>query len=92
MSRLTRQDQSLKIAAVLLVAGMSQRLGFPKQTYVYQGKSLIKRQFSIIQASQIEKIYLVTGAYRKECHLEMQGLTGWKDIYNSAFSSGMEIR
>lgn len=85
----TSQVDFTEIAAVLLVAGKSQRLGFPKQTYIYQGESLIKRQFRIMQASQLKKIYLLTGAYRNECVLEMQDETNWQEIYNSHFSLGM---
>jgi len=89
MPQATRQVDCSGIAAILLAAGMSQRLGFAKQTHVYQGESLIKRQFKIMQTSQLKNIYLLTGAYRDECLLEMQDSTGWQEIYNSHFRLGM---
>lgn len=50
------------IAAVILAAGASRRLGQPKQLLQYKGETLIARAVRIAQESNLEPIIAVLGA------------------------------
>ncbi|MFW7379613.1 MAG: nucleotidyltransferase family protein [Oligoflexus sp.] len=77
------------ITAVLLAAGMSRRLAYPKQTLIYEGQSLIRRQLQILQASPVDRVYVVTGAYRQACVAEIEDLPDWHEIFHPDFQLGM---
>ena len=55
-----------KIAAVILAAGESSRLGTPKQLVKIGKQTLIENVIRIAQNNQLGPIIVVLGAYQKE--------------------------
>ncbi len=53
------------ISCILLTAGFSQRFGSPKALALLGGKTVIERQLSMLIDSNVDVIYVVTGAYRQ---------------------------
>ena len=54
------------IGAVVLAAGNSSRMGFPKQLLELDGKTLLVKTCESILSAGIKKIVVVTGAYQNE--------------------------
>lgn len=57
---------------VILAAGSSSRLGRPKQSLHYQGKSLLQHTVDTAIASQADKVVVVLGAYNDPLQQELQ--------------------
>jgi molybdenum cofactor cytidylyltransferase len=76
-----------EIAAVILAAGQSARLGTPKQLIPWQGTTLLEFTISEIQQSGIEDIVLVLGAHADEIKkiINNQQL---RIVYNYSWPSG----
>ncbi len=55
--------QDPKIAGLLLAAGGSKRLGYPKQLMMINGKPLISHMVSVIKKGGIADLYVVVGAF-----------------------------
>src|SRR6185312_10567498 len=62
--KMARNKQSGGVAAVILAAGMSRRMGGerPKQLLRMGGKTLLERALENVRASQVSEIVLVLGA------------------------------
>lgn len=81
--------------AIILAAGASRRLGFPKQLVKVDGVSLVKKTaLSLIEAG-IDRIAVVTGAWHMELEREMTGLSidtihneGWRNGLGSSIAYG----
>lgn len=57
----------MKLCIVILAAGESSRLGYPKQSLVFQGKTLIQRAIETArEVINSEDILVMLGGYRKE--------------------------
>lgn len=83
-------SMTLKIAGVLLAAGESKRLGFPKQLVLINEQVLIRRQFDQVLASQLDECFVVTGAHRQLCLNELQASSrSWQEIYHQEYSRGI---
>ncbi len=54
------------VAALVLAAGDSSRLGLRKQLLPYQGDTLLSRTISACTASRVNRVVVVVGAYREE--------------------------
>ena len=76
-----------KIAGVLLAAGGSSRLGYPKQLIPYKGKPLIKYMISVIKDSGIDELYVVVGSRSKEVLAAVNKGTGI--IHNPDWEAGL---
>ena len=72
MSR--RQYTVEHCAIVVLAAGMSSRLGSPKQLLVYQGKSLLLHAVDIALQTTIRPVVVVIGANNDVVKREMEGI------------------
>jgi CTP:molybdopterin cytidylyltransferase MocA len=57
--------KSAGVAAVILAAGGSRRLGRPKQLVDYQGETLIARSVRIAREAGLEPVVVVVGAERE---------------------------
>ena len=74
-----------ELAILILAAGLSKRLGYPKQLVEYQGKSLL--QNSIAKFSGLCKdIYVLLGNAFEECKKQSEGA---KIIYHQDYHEGI---
>jgi len=89
------QGNTLNVAIVILAAGASSRLGYPKQLVTLDGKSLLSRL--IDEVSPFDKdMYLITGAF----HREFKNVAGntisivqnqdWEDGMGSSIAKAVE--
>jgi molybdenum cofactor cytidylyltransferase len=78
----------VRTAAVILAAGPSTRLGFPKQLVRVNGVSLVRRLALSLCDAGIDKIGVVTGAWHSELEKELAGLDV-EVIHNSSWKEGM---
>jgi molybdenum cofactor cytidylyltransferase len=62
------------IAAVILAAGASTRMGTPKQLLLYQGQSLLRRVTETAIAAHCSPIFVVLGAYSAQIRCELRDL------------------
>lgn len=76
-----------ELAALLLAAGGSSRLGQPKQLLDCQGQPLVRRSARLLQ-SLCPRPVVVTGAQRKAC---MQALSGLRlrEVHHDQWQRGM---
>lgn len=63
---MTSNHQNEKIAGVLLAAGGSSRLGYPKQLISFEEKPLIRHMISVIKKGGIESLFVVVGSHSEE--------------------------
>lgn len=73
------------IAAIVLAAGASRRMGRPKLTLPWGGTSVIGQVVSVLQNAGLEHITVVTGAGREQVE---QALAGYpvRFAYNSGYA------
>ena len=79
-------DQNVQIA--ILGAGLSSRLGYPKQLLLFRGEPLISRITREASCISNAKIFVVTGAYRDEVVKALEGQT-YYEIWNKNFTLGI---
>src|SRR5882672_3412543 len=82
------QKQSSGVSAVVLAAGMSRRMGTPKQLLRMEGKTILERTLENVRNSAVDEIILVLGfaadAVEKEISTE-----GIKVVRNDEYQQGM---
>ena len=78
----------LKLAAILLAAGGSSRLGQAKQLVTIEGQPLVRRSASLLIECGFDPLLVVTGAYREMVDRALDGLEVQR-IYNPDWSQGM---
>lgn len=78
----------MKVAAVILAAGTSSRMGRPKQLLRYQGASLVRRAAEVAVASRAQQAIVVTGAARVQVEAELGGLAVML-VHNPEYAEGM---
>jgi molybdenum cofactor cytidylyltransferase len=74
---------------VILAAGLSARLGTPKQTLVYEGKTLLRNSVETAVATGFRPVIVVLGANRTVMEKELSGVTGIRIINNKDWEEGM---
>jgi molybdenum cofactor cytidylyltransferase len=76
------------IAAIILAAGASRRLGGPKQLVRVAGETLLGRTIRVVRESGVNSILVVLGAYCEEIQagVEMQGV---RTVMNPAWGKGI---
>jgi CTP:molybdopterin cytidylyltransferase MocA len=57
------QQRSGEVAAVILAAGASSRMGRAKQVAVVDGEPMVVRSVKVALASQASQVWVVTGAH-----------------------------
>jgi molybdenum cofactor cytidylyltransferase len=84
---------SLKIAALILAAGESKRLGTPKQNLIYKNATLLNHIKEHLSLYFVDKTFIVLGAYAKEIRQasdlsssEVIEFKGWKEGMGSSLS------
>jgi len=76
------------IAAIILAAGSSSRLGQPKQLLEYFGERLLDRALRITQQANVQKIYIVLGANAETIQATCK-LSGATVLINKDWATGM---
>ena len=74
---------------VLLAAGMSVRLGTPKQLLLYRGKSLLRLSIEAALGTGLQPLLVVLGANHKLLENEMKGMEGIRLVMNKEWKEGM---
>jgi CTP:molybdopterin cytidylyltransferase MocA len=69
-----KRAEGLKLAAVLLAAGASRRLGQPKQLVKRDGESLVRRAAGLLLNLGADPIVVVTGFRAEEVSRQLNGL------------------
>jgi molybdenum cofactor cytidylyltransferase len=77
-----------RVAAIVLAAGMSRRMGTPKQLLRLGGKSLLERTLENVRGSSVGEIVLVLGAAADEV-LRQLPTDGIQVVVNPDFQQGM---
>jgi molybdenum cofactor cytidylyltransferase len=76
------------IAAVILAAGSSTRMGTPKQLLLYQGQSLLRRITETAIAAGCQPIFVILGAYMEQIQSQVSDLP-IQVVENRAWQTGM---
>ena len=81
-------SDSAGVAAVILAAGASSRMGSPKQTLRYRGESLLRRAALAALGAGCRPVVVVTGAHAELSRRELEGL-GVREAFNPHWETGM---
>jgi molybdenum cofactor cytidylyltransferase len=76
------------IAALVLAAGTSKRMGKPKLTLRLNGESMLDRVLDTLHRSKVDRVVVVLGADRDEVTRKVK-FHGEKVLYNSRYKGGM---
>ena len=77
-----------EIWAIILAAGESKRMGFPKMLLTFNGRTMIENIIANISESKVDTIMVVLGAYR-ETLVEHIGKLAVRYCYNDNYRKGM---
>ena len=91
-------EKPYKIAAILLAAGGSSRMGGrPKQLLVYDGKTLLRRAVETLLASTCSPVVVILGAEFEKAKNEIEDLPleivrneNWRTGMSSSIKTGLE--
>lgn len=76
-----------KLAVVILAAGTSSRLGFPKQLLVYKNETLLK--IAVKKALEISKdVFVILGHEKEKCEKELEDFDV-NIVFNKNYEKGM---
>lgn len=78
----------MNVAAIVLAAGASTRMGRPKQLLQLEGMSLVRRAVEAAVSSKARQTIVVTGAGSQEVDAELAGLTVLL-VHNPEYADGM---
>ena len=78
----------MKVAAVILAAGESARLGRPKQLLAYRGRSLLRHVIGCADEGGCDPVIVVLGARQREMLREIEG-TPAQPVINPNWSQGL---
>lgn len=77
-----------EVAAVILAAGSSSRMGSPKQILQFRGMSLLRRSALAALDAGCHPVIVVTGAYAELSRRELDGLDV-REVLNPLWETGM---
>jgi molybdenum cofactor cytidylyltransferase len=80
--------EGTRVAAIVLAAGMSRRMGTAKQLLRLGGKSLLERTLDNVRGSDVDEIVLVLGAAADEVRQQLAP-DGVRVVVNPDFQQGM---
>lgn len=90
------EPKEKKIAAILLAAGESKRLGYSKQLIEYKGIPMINYMIDTIRLGEIEDIFVVLGSHQeeiknsiKDASVKIVENSKWRDGIHSSVSEGV---
>lgn len=87
-SGMNMDRQATRVAAIVLAAGMSRRMGTPKQLLRLAGKSLLEHTLNNVRGSGVDEIVLVLGASADEVRRQV-ATDGLHLVVNPDFQQGM---
>jgi molybdenum cofactor cytidylyltransferase len=76
-------------AIVLLAAGMSSRMGSPKQVLEYNGKSLLRHSVETALGTGMQPVLVVLGANHTLMEKELESINGIQYVLNPGWHEGM---
>jgi Uncharacterized MobA-related protein len=82
------ESNSAGVGAVILAAGSSTRMGSPKQTLQFHGKSLLRRAALAALGAGCSPVIVVTGANAELSRRELDGLDV-QEVLNTRWETGM---
>ena len=85
---MTDEQNTPNLAAVLLAAGPSTRLGHPKQMVVYRGETLVRRAARLLREVIPGEVVVVTGHGAKQVGGEVEGIAV-TTVINREWDKGM---
>jgi molybdenum cofactor cytidylyltransferase len=92
----SRDNQTSSIAVIILAAGRSARLGSPKQTLNYRGKTLLQHTIDTALESQASPVIVVLGSGKETIEKELDQTqifilenTNWESGMASSISCGI---
>lgn len=74
--------------AIILAAGESKRMGFPKMLLPFNGRTMIENVIANVTESKVDKIMVVLGASRDALVEKIRELDVW-NCYNDNYMQGM---
>jgi molybdenum cofactor cytidylyltransferase len=77
------------VGAVILAAGGSTRMGYPKQLIEHEGEALVRRAAATALAAGAQPVLVIVGASAEEVSDELAGLDGVKILYNERWETGL---
>jgi CTP:molybdopterin cytidylyltransferase MocA len=77
-----------KVAAIIIAAGSSSRLGRPKQLVLFAGETLLARAIRVARESGVEPLFVVLGANREEIEAGVD-LSRAQIVLNRNWKEGM---
>ncbi|MBZ9730619.1 nucleotidyltransferase family protein [Salegentibacter sp. JZCK2] len=80
--------EKVKIGIIILAAGSSSRLGYPKQIVEFRGKSLLQHSIEVAESLKFDSKILVLGAKAKEIEKKID-CRNFKIVYNQNWKEGM---
>jgi molybdenum cofactor cytidylyltransferase len=83
-----RYTRRMSVAAILLAAGASRRLGRPKQLLLVNGETLLARNVRIARAAGVSPVFVVLGAERNRIHAAIE-VSGAIAVENPHWQSGL---
>ena len=91
------KPKTKNIAAILLAAGESKRLGYPKQLIEYKGIPMINYMIDTIRLGEIEDIFVVLGSHQKEIiniikdpSINIIENKNWREGIHTSISAGVD--
>ena len=75
------------IGAVVLAAGLSQRMGRPKMILPWGDTTVITRVVSVLLTAKVDDVVVVTGGARDEVEVALQGLPV-QTLFNPDYANG----
>src|SRR6478735_3760690 len=87
---MSAQNKQSRVAAVVLAAGMSRRMGTPKQLLRIGGETILERTLKNVRASNVSEIVLVLGYAAESVKTEVS-TEGLKVVHNADYEQGMFV-
>jgi len=77
-----------EVAAIIIAAGSSSRLGQPKQLLIFEGETLLQRAIRIASEAGASPVLVVLGAHREqiESHVDLSAV---RHVHNPSWEEGM---
>jgi molybdenum cofactor cytidylyltransferase len=77
-----------RVGAIILAAGSSSRMGVPKQTLQFRGRSMLRRAALAALGAGCRPVVVVTGAHAEQSGGELRGLDVF-EVVNALWETGM---